>query len=200
MNSGKLSKKAAVRDLGPKGCGIIAVECITAQNTILARCKPLVIAMTQWDVVLNLLRDGTSSVTSALQLAGGKQEVEVSANAMAEALDVDPGIEEKVVRQLFSVVRTNALEISGEMVGLFLNFSRFNHSCDPNCELVVKTGMGTDSVEIFTTKNVSAGEELTISYLGAVVQAKLSPMQRRRHLQERWGFDCTCTLCTAQQA
>ena len=36
-----------------------------------------------------------------------------------------------------------------------------NHSCDPNCELILAGG---DAVELRTTEGVSAGQELTIDY------------------------------------
>ena len=48
-------------------------------------------------------------------------------------------------------------------------------------------------LHLFTSRDVCAGEELVIDYLGAAEDAP--PEERRRSLVERYGFDCTCERC-----
>ena len=77
--------------------------------------------------------------------------------------------------------------------GVWPSASYFNHCCRPN---VSKNRVGRTWT--FTAKvDVSAGEELNISYLGGD-EATLSRPERQERLRKVWGFDCACSHCTSQ--
>lgn len=77
--------------------------------------------------------------------------------------------------------------------GVWPSASYFNHSCNPN---VTKNRVGRTWV--FTaTADVSAGDELNISYLGG--DESLSRPDRQQRLRKVWGFDCACPRCNAGQ-
>lgn len=70
--------------------------------------------------------------------------------------------------------------------------SMFNHSCTPN---VVKAH-GTGWRMTFTTlRNVPAGTELCISYVGLDALGK----DRRESLRDQFGFDCQCVKCEREK-
>ncbi|SPQ25777.1 0f64f5e1-8546-4b25-b755-685281cc512f [Thermothielavioides terrestris] len=71
--------------------------------------------------------------------------------------------------------------------GLFLLHSRFNHSCLPNAK--VPTGIVGDEIASFATRDILAGEEITICY-GPVFEC-LTRQERHQAL----GFTCDCRAC-----
>ncbi|KAH9435614.1 hypothetical protein MCOR02_004536 [Pyricularia oryzae] len=92
------------------------------------------------------------------------------------------------------VMRTNtfSLEIDGETyMGLFPTISRINHACGPNSQ--VKFDPATLSQKAFASHDIEAGEEITISY----AEFGMTYQSRQSTLLHRWGFKCTCALCSA---
>lgn len=98
-----------------------------------------------------------------------------------------------------------ALRCNGFESGLFLNFSMFNHSCDPNCVKFLpddSAAAGDDDSrrrrttaeeegrrkysEVRTTRRVKRGEELTLHYMDP---REVSHATRRRYLWEQHRFD-----------
>lgn len=69
--------------------------------------------------------------------------------------------------------------------------SLFNHSCAPNAR--ASWEHGDSSMTIRATRDIAAGEELTIAYVDVDVAAAA----RRSKLSEWYGFDCACSRCVA---
>ncbi|KAI1298542.1 hypothetical protein F5Y03DRAFT_398085 [Xylaria venustula] len=72
---------------------------------------------------------------------------------------------------------------------VFLEASRFNHSCDPNCEFSVFGGsyrwVGT------AKRDIAEGEEILVDYIpGHTIR-----IQRIEGLLGTWGFRCGCPKC-----
>ncbi|GLI61856.1 hypothetical protein VaNZ11_004364, partial [Volvox africanus] len=91
-----------------------------------------------------------------------------------------------------------ACECRGEQprghIGLWPEFALFNHSCAPNTSNYV---IG-DSMVVRACRPIKTGEEVTICYLG---RPQLLPFSRRISiLSDDYGFECSCTRCTAEQA
>ncbi|KAI1093856.1 hypothetical protein F5B19DRAFT_93175 [Rostrohypoxylon terebratum] len=78
--------------------------------------------------------------------------------------------------------------------GIWSRFSRFNHSCNPNCTWDV---LGDESVLTVTAeRDIVADEEIFISYIADVSSRKL--WDRRDHLKH-WGFKCECSKCKHEE-
>lgn len=73
-------------------------------------------------------------------------------------------------------------------VGLYPRGALFNHSCKANCEYSFIRGI---VFEIKTIQKVSAGDELTVSYL----PPNLSFEIRQKELFTKYRFNCSCDLC-----
>lgn len=73
--------------------------------------------------------------------------------------------------------------------GLFLMFSRINHSCDPNAAW--DTGRAPGVMEVRAKRHIRPGEEITISYINQLEK----PTDERRQRLRRWGFVCQCSKC-----
>lgn len=77
--------------------------------------------------------------------------------------------------------------------GLFLTFSRMNHSCEPNALWDTDLNGRSGVMSVWAEKDIQPGEEITISYIPLTVVNK--PREKRRQILRRWGFDCQCTKC-----
>ena len=95
------------------------------------------------------------------------------------------GIGMEEVTKVILVYLCNAFE--GGL--LFSSASRINHSCDPNCIYVIDES--TITVKAIT--NISAGEEITVSYLGLFLWAG-KPVRRAKLQREKY-FTCECGRC-----
>uniref|UniRef100_A0A7S0UK48 SET domain-containing protein n=1 Tax=Polytomella parva TaxID=51329 RepID=A0A7S0UK48_9CHLO len=89
-------------------------------------------------------------------------------------------------------------EVSGlearSFVGLWPGFTFLNHSCVPNCIHYTSNGI----IRVRAARPISAGEELTISYLG---REDFSPLSERgKIIQERYKFQCNCFRCRMESA
>ena len=74
-------------------------------------------------------------------------------------------------------------------LGLYPTQSLLNHSCNPNTEAIYID----NRCQIRATKNISAGEEVTIDY-GPVFY--LQPKEERQAiLKHQYFFDCKCEAC-----
>lgn len=69
--------------------------------------------------------------------------------------------------------------------------SCFNHSCDPNCHI---HSVDDSTVYVTTNRDISKGEELTISYIDNTL-----PLDDRRSLIRNYHFDCVCRLCRLEE-
>lgn len=75
-------------------------------------------------------------------------------------------------------------------LSVFLFQLHLNHNCAPNCE--VETAMRKyEGLKVIASRDISAGEELTTSY----VNPSHTVQQRQRELRVNWGFLCKCQKC-----
>lgn len=73
--------------------------------------------------------------------------------------------------------------------GLFLTFSRMNHSCEPNADWNTTSSPGV--MTVWAGQDIQPDDEITISYIGGINQ----PVEKRRKRLAQWGFVCQCTKC-----
>ena len=85
---------------------------------------------------------------------------------------------------------TNSIQMTGTEQGVFLQTSRFNHSCVPNAYFGFDPTSGC--VRIHAIVGIKEGEEITINYGygGAYRDCK-----RRNRALRSYGFECDCPAC-----
>ena len=94
------------------------------------------------------------------------------------------------------VLRTNSFQVTVNGVdhlGLYPRVSRINHECRPNC--VSRYSPSTLAMDVVAYRDIKEGEELTFSYLPLNL-----PRETRQEMIRGWGFNCTCSLCSASAA
>ena len=78
---------------------------------------------------------------------------------------------------------------------LYAKVSCINHSCTPNAEVHF---LGEDhEATVITTRRISQGEEVFISYIGHNERA---PYQDRRASLRDYGFECDCKKCSQEES
>ncbi|KAI4870145.1 SET domain-containing protein [Hypoxylon rubiginosum] len=94
------------------------------------------------------------------------------------------------------VLRTNAFSypLGGEShMALYPEVSRVNHACRPNA--FIRFTPTSLAVSVVVSRDIEPGEEITITYV---------PLGKTREERQdallKWGFSCTCDLCTASKA
>jgi hypothetical protein len=75
--------------------------------------------------------------------------------------------------------------------GFYVLHSCFNHSCDPNCRVLVPRDDSENGKAIVqTVRDIAEGEELTVSY----IEETEPYLVRQEHLRD-YGFECRCSRC-----
>ena len=78
-----------------------------------------------------------------------------------------------------------------EYKGLFPEIARFNHACRPTADYDFDTSRL--SLQVTASRDILPGEELTITYIDPVQRHQA----RQEVLRKSWGFNCTCSACSA---
>lgn len=94
---------------------------------------------------------------------------------------------------VLGIARTNALPLGSgaEEGGIFLEASRFNHSCRHNAQNTWNANL--NQLTIHVLKDIEEGEELTICYFDGFKTYS----ERQTLLRDSFNFECTCGLCTS---
>jgi len=118
----------------------------------------------------------------------------------------DLWIKKENIKTVYGTCRSNAFSN-----GLFEKICRINHNCKPNATELSMEGV-TDVLDkqlpldnrlapskpneygVLSNREIKAGEELTISYLGKRIETR-STKTRREELREKYGFHCECEAC-----
>ena len=107
---------------------------------------------------------------------------------------------------LSGILRTNTIPIDvtpnsdpiprlPSFVGCFPTIARVNHSCTPSATYHPASSEDF-AVQLRATRQISSGEEITISYCRLDIPA----LARQAWLRERENFSCKCATCTLPSA
>ena len=125
---------------------------------------------------------------AALLAVVGRRHAEVAPDAMTAGDDAPADSALAPLRDL--VAGLCATEISIQAAALFLNVSRFNHSCAPNAHVEPSLNRRGASVRVVALADViEPGTEIRISYVNAEDIAR-DKAAAHRHLKKHYGFDC----------
>jgi len=111
---------------------------------------------------------------------------------MAKKLD---SLASRVSRNGFQVANMKARPPTA-FDGLFHRISFCNHCCASQNNATWSYDGVSHLLNLRTTKDVAAGEEITISYI-AKPWCDLAKPARRQYLKQNYGFICLCKACTS---
>ena len=105
---------------------------------------------------------------------------------------LDEDVATKVI-DIYGIISNNIFElkVEGKKLGdgLFLNASRFNHSCVPNT--TYEYDPKSECKIVKADCDIDAGEELTLSY----TDPRQLREERATRLKRGWNFECLCPAC-----
>ena len=82
-----------------------------------------------------------------------------------------------------------------------ITHSQLNHSCAPSAKPAFTSG--TAELHLVATRNIKAGDEVTVSYVDTSKRSKDNAMEARRRrrmeLARGWHFACSCTRCEEEK-
>ena len=104
--------------------------------------------------------------------------------------------DEKVTKLFTTTILANEF-VDGDKRVVCVVASKFNHSCNPNCVVV----LGDGYCNVVVVRQITEGQECTISYTaGSSSESKIDEWMKdtkaRQHkIYATWGFKCHCTVC-----
>jgi hypothetical protein len=112
-----------------------------------------------------------------------------------------------VLQKILRIIRYNSQSLimydlpRTQIQGLFLQFSRLNHHCNPNATIILSSatiaGDRKASGSLVSICPIQVEEEVTISY----IQPLMLPVQERRALlKSAFHFHCLCSRCLREEA
>ncbi|KAK3370927.1 hypothetical protein B0T24DRAFT_594799 [Lasiosphaeria ovina] len=184
----------AVQPIPGKGLGLVATRRIRRGSVLMVdgaavladAAFPGRVRRATGQELLAAAIDRLSSPEDVLGLARSRDYTGgASADAVGEEVDA---------RVAEDVVKTNSfsVEVGGVAVmALFPRIARINHACNPSALTNFNESTLANTVTAF--RDIDVGEEITISYS----DFGLTSTERRRILLQKWGFQCSCALCSA---
>lgn len=110
----------------------------------------------------------------------------------AKQLEVMSLADAREPKTLAGIIITNnySLGLGAIYGGIFLELSRFNHSCVPNCE--ESWNGDAQEMQVYATTTIEVGEEMCTYFV--------DPREPRQHRQQKlrdiYGFNCNCPACS----
>ncbi|KAK4121889.1 SET domain-containing protein [Parathielavia appendiculata] len=172
-----------VRDIPGKGKGIVATRKISRGQVI----------MVDYAAVM-----ADARFPSRVKREQGRQLLEEAIERLPDAKEVlnlarsssDPDN----VPVTEDVVKTNSFSVNiagKEYMALFPRIARINHACKPSALTHFNSTAFSNTVTAF--HDILPGKEITISYS----PFGLPSPARHKILLAKWGFTCTCALCSS---
>lgn len=168
-----------IKSLPGRGRGLIATRDIAAGTRILDE-KPLLLAgfYSDLDVMENRIATTLKTLT--------KTEQEQFLSLHNKHYEKHP---------FSGIMKTNALpcESDSNVGGIYASACLINHSCLPNTHF--SWNSETKRQTVHAVRDIKAGEEMTIAYDGG-----MPSKDRQVFLEDHFGFDCDCHLCSSSSA
>ncbi|CAK7209790.1 hypothetical protein SCUCBS95973_000560 [Sporothrix curviconia] len=174
-----------VQDIPGKGLGVVARQAIP-RGSVLLLDEARVLADVRFPQHIRRAQGQTLLHKAVGRLPEPDDVRGLSRSAMAQ-----PGEARGVLEE--NVLSTNSFAVTFDGVAymaLFPEIARINHACNPTALTRFNDKDLTQKVIAFC--DIEPGEEVTISY----TDFGLSHDARQEKLLRRWGFRCTCNLCS----
>jgi len=175
-----------------KGLGVVASKPLQPGQLLLAEPPLLIVPWWNRLTEYNKNKERTQLLGKQLRELSKEQQQQ-----FWELADCKAGVGED--SSIDGIWRTNnfALGHSGPKSdnGLFLNISRFNHSCHPFAEFTWNSSKKRQELRI--VRPTPQGAEITISYF-TLVTASQPRAGRKEYLQAHYGFPCDCPSCSLE--
>ncbi|KAK3386655.1 hypothetical protein B0H63DRAFT_540625 [Podospora didyma] len=176
-----------VRDIHSKGKGLVATRLIPRGSVLMVEHAAIVA-----DALfpISVRRDqGRLLLQEAIARLPNPDEILGLATSSKNPNAGVPAAEDVLKTNSFTVTVAGRSHFA-----LFPRIARINHACDPSA--LTKFDGKTLTNTVLAFRDIKPGEEISISY----ADFGLTSQERQRTLLQKWGFKCTCSLCSAHPA
>ncbi|KYR01136.1 hypothetical protein DLAC_02240 [Tieghemostelium lacteum] len=153
-------------------------------RTILLVSRMIIRARIEGDAILNII-DQLYSHSNDLSSYQDLNYTKIANGVVLFLQDLPNKLD--IYKEYVMKAPVNSLGIMDDGIGLYPEFSFFNHSCVPNASTLFIGNV----LQLRAVKHIHIGDEITFSY----VINELSHSEKRSDLQESFKFNCTCTKC-----
>ncbi|KAI1483512.1 SET domain-containing protein [Daldinia eschscholtzii] len=171
-----------VADIPGKGKGVVATRHIKRAEAIMADWAALIVGL---DFPTSITRaEGYRLLHKAVDQLADPDRVLSLAYSSAFSGDI-----------VEDILRTNSFSFTladESHMALYPDVSRVNHACRPNS--YIRFTPSTLAVSVVALRDIKPGEEITITYVPLG-----NTRDERQEALQKWGFECTCSLCTASK-
>ncbi|KAI5856722.1 SET domain-containing protein [Durotheca rogersii] len=182
LSNASCEAASRIVDIPGKGKGVVATRNIGRAEVIMADWASLLVDL---DFPTRVRRTrGYTLLHKAVDQLPDPDRVLQLARSSAYSADI-----------IEDVLRTNSFSYSfaGEPhMALYPNIARVNHACRPNA--FVRFTPISLAVSLVALRDIEAGEEINITYIPLG-----TARNERQAALRKWGFNCTCSLCTASK-
>ena len=179
-----------LKKINGKGMGLIANADIKCGTVIICE-KPVIYIPRK----LNNKSEMELRMHIINQLKGLQPKIQFKILSLHDSFKNNNNNNQSIPQLLINVWRTNSHKINNENStisnGLFLNSSRINHSCQPNCQGIYLHKIGQRIV--FAVQDIRKGTELTCNYIDN--NEFMCFMDRQKYLEKHYMFKCKCMEC-----
>ncbi|KAJ7725376.1 hypothetical protein B0H16DRAFT_1594758 [Mycena metata] len=161
-----------VRDIPGKGKGVIATRDIKQGELLLQESPMFVVPKSITGSPAAFIWRLLNNVTQADRDATHPEEVALA------------------------IFQTNAVSAADDGVGVFPRMARMNHGCASAFNAVYSWRKRERQLFVHALRNIQRGQELLTTY----TETKRSRHERREFLLQRYGFLCTCAVCSLDDA
>ncbi|KAH6650507.1 hypothetical protein F5144DRAFT_480270 [Chaetomium tenue] len=206
LDRGSFLANTRVSDSARHGRGLFATRALRAGELVFVekatlmpnQYEPARASAALYALMVRQLCDNPSLAGPVLRLFDGGYERGGGEGEMVDGVPVvDVFLVEAIrTRNCFSAPRSTwedtrpSAPEGRQCKGLWVHASYMNHDCVAN---TMRSFVG-DMLVSRATRDIEEGEELFQQY----VPVKPLPDVRNRQFKEGWGFECGCTLCTAE--
>lgn len=176
-----MSFKWQVAQIPGKGEGLVATRDLKAGEIFLQETPTILLSKTEARLINVKEMEDMKKRFGALPI--GQRDEVLKLHSRNGLNTGDKGLE-------LDIFYTNSVQCGKQGFGLFLNFSKINHSCNPNANhFWIEDSKKKASLAL---RDIKKGEELTICY-----GPHLLPRDERRdHLLRHYHFICMCETCS----
>jgi SET domain-containing protein len=171
-----------VKKAGAKGLGVFALQKFYRGDLVIAEA-PLFSIRREPAGVHNAIQYRCGTIEAAIDALTPEQRKEYESLDNTEPSDMCG----------CGIFSTNSFEIDeDDSVKIFLQSSRFNHSCIPNARY--SWNPEVKRFRIYAFRDIARGEDIFVTYLGWDMYC--STRAERQVRLRALGFTCKCAVCT----
>jgi hypothetical protein len=185
-NAAGNSNKQQQEEIPGKGLGVIANATLNRGDLLQAYTPVLMLQ----DDFMQFVKDSDLDLLVSMAVERLPQKTQNIFNALHNQFPGNPYVS-RIQTNGFTAYAGNAKD---HYWAVLPETSRYNHDCRPNSAYYFDSQ--TLSHQVHVVNKITPGEEITLTY----THPTMTHVDRQAYIHREWGFNCTCSHCSASHA